>query len=309
MSSGAGRCGPAGETAIRLSSRVVEPIVAAFFVAILAAYALSFLGTLLLTGGAWVVGLTAFVATWVAAHLRGGLRFAPRPVVLRGLWRVLLPVCIALAILAVALTLGFGFDARAGVPEIGREPLLAPRARYLLSGGAEISRWRFVLIGVSFQLAWHLVAFGFALETWLGEPVGGRREKVAPPAGRHLRSELKQVRARFAAARRGRLSRTHVKRIRGFVFFVMSSRPLFYCLFALVAALFVAAGAGLIPPRAAGLPVLVAFGWLWLGLALDLVLSVWEREVWTAVWMAAWVAGIGVVVVALARSLVAGWGC
>lgn len=285
---------------------MVEPLVAAFFVAILAAYALSFLGTLLLTGGAWVVGLTAFVATWVAAHLRGGLRFAPRPVVLPGLWRVLLPVCIALAMLAVALTLGFGLDARAGVPEVGREPLLAARARYLLSGGAEIPRWRFVMIGLSSQLAWHLGGFAFALETWLGEPVRGRGEKVVPPAGRHRRSELQQVRARFAAARRGRLSRTHVKRIRAFVFFVLTSRPLFFCLFALTVAAFVVASACLIPPRAAGLPVLLVFGWLWLGLALDLVLSVWEREVLTAVWMAAWVAGIGWVILVTARSLVAG---
>lgn len=292
-----------GGGAIQLGKTIVRVLIAILFLGIVGAYVLSFFGVLFVSGDVWLVGLLAFFATVGSLLLRKGSVFAKRPFLLTAFWQLFLPLLGFLVVLCVSLSL------RMGAPEIGGEPALALRERYLFSSGAEVHRWRFVLVAVSFHFAWHLFGVGIALETWRGVILERLHGDVgaAPASGnRSFQKDLLELRRRASQARRGRLSLSHVKRIRRFVDFAQSSAPLVWSLIAIVLVMIVAIVAGLLPGRALGVPIGLAFFAIWLGLALDLLISIREREVLTSIWMSLWVAGVGTVTWATVRWVVLG---
>ena len=128
-----------------------------------------------------------------------------------------------------------------------------------------------------------------------------------PRVFRKLRRDLGQARALAAQARRGRFSLTHVQRIRRFIFFVISSHPIFYCIFAVVFLFMVLAAAGLLPAAAPVLVIALEFAVVWLGLAVDLVIAARQRELLTSIWLLLWVVGWGVVTLGAFGFVVSAW--
>ncbi len=285
--------------------RVVRVLTAIVFSAIVGAYLLSLFGVLFVSGRAWLVGLAAFLGTFGTFFFRKGAWFARRPFVWPSLWRVLGPLFVVLFFVSVLLSLGLG------APELGDAPVLASREQYPFSRGTEVPRWRFVLVGLASHLAWHLLGIGFTLENWRGVIHERGPGKVgvgsAPPSGLSLlRQHLRRLRTLAKGARRGRLSLTHVKRIRRFVYFAITSEPIFYCIAAVFVVLFALVGAGLLPFRAPILVIALEFAALWVGFALDLIIAAWERDLPTALWMLLWVVAWGWVAQGVLRFVVSG---
>lgn len=280
---------------------VTRALLAILFSGILGAYLLSLAGVLFVAGDAWLVGMAAFLATVGTLFLRKGAWFARRRLTLPALWRILFPLFVTLFLATVALS----FDM--GAPEVGEEPILAARERYLF-GRTEVARWRFVAVAASFHVAWHLLGIGFALSNWRGviqDRSPGAGPESPPPGGfAILREHARQVRTLAAKARRGRFSLTHFKRIRRFVHFSISSVPIFYCVFVVFVALIALSAIGWLPFSAPALAFGLLFLAMWIGWALDLVIAVWEKDVLTSLWMLLWVAGGGFLLLAIVRSAV-----
>jgi hypothetical protein len=73
---------------------------------------------------------------------------------------VIVPLFVVLFVATAALSYGLG------APDAGGAPVFAARAKYRFTRGEEVSRARFVAVGMCFHLAWHLMAIGFAAEQW-----------------------------------------------------------------------------------------------------------------------------------------------
>ncbi len=281
----------------------MRALLAILFLGIVGAYLLSLIGVLFLSADAWVVGMTAFLATFGTLFLRKGAWFARRSLTLPALWKVLFPLLILLFLVYAVSSVTLG------EPEIGDEPLLALRERYLL-GGTEVPRWLFVAVAASFPLAWHHFGIGFALDNWRctirDRSPGGGGESPPPGGFAILRDHAHKVRDLAAKARRGRFSLSHFKRIRRLVSFSTSSVPIYYCVFAVFVLLMVLTAAGWISFAGPTLLFGLLFLAIWTGFALDLVIAVWERDLLTSLWMLLWVAGFGFLTLKILQSAASG---
>lgn len=278
-------------------------LIAILFCGIVGAYLLSLVGVLFVSGDAWFLGGLAFLATLGSTALVEGPFLAQRPLQLRIFWDVFGPLFGVLVLLCCLLSL------RIGAPEIGSEPILAIRERYLFSSGVEAERWRFVVVAVSFHFGWHVFGIGIALDNWLAmvrERVHGDLSLAPPGTTGGFRADLRQLQKLVSGARRGRWSKTHFKRIRKLVYFTFNSKPFVYLVVATVCVLMAAMVVGLLPGRAMSLLVGLVFSAVWLALALDLALSIWTREISRAIWMSLWVVGWGVVTLTVLRHAVSG---
>jgi len=125
---------------------------------LLVLYLASLLGILFVSQSAASLGLIAFLLMFLVSVIPHG--FQRRPVILKRLWKVVLP---AFAILFVT-TLLLSLDR--GAPKTGDLPIFAKRDHYLFTRGAEVRRARFVAVGTCFSLAWHLFVMAAAAEQW-----------------------------------------------------------------------------------------------------------------------------------------------
>lgn len=129
-----------------------------FLAFLLTLCAISALGILFVGQAFMVFGIIAFLLMFLVGVLTQG--FQRRPILLKPIWFVLAPFFVGLFLTAIILS------SDRGAPKMEKHSVFATREKYQFTRGEEVSRTRFVTVGVCFTLAWHLLVMGFAAEQW-----------------------------------------------------------------------------------------------------------------------------------------------
>jgi hypothetical protein len=129
-----------------------------FLAFLLTLYAVSALGMLFVGQAFMFFGIVAFLLMFLVGVLTQG--FQKRPIVLKRVWYVIAPLFAGLFLTTILLS------ANRGAPKMQNAPVFATREKYQFTRSEEVSRARFVSVGVCSTLAWHLLAMGFAAEQW-----------------------------------------------------------------------------------------------------------------------------------------------
>ncbi len=128
---------------------------------IILAFAASFFGVLFVSPGFQLLGILAFLLLFAASKfLAPDEKRDEGSFALLRMWLFVMPTCVGLFVLMGALSMGLG------APDLGDLPIIAQRDTYLFTRGAEVERWRFVTVALSFHFIWHLFLIAYAVDKW-----------------------------------------------------------------------------------------------------------------------------------------------